>query len=173
MPTYYSARAIDRLDGNIDLREGANFYFYHHPDEHWYYVPWDLDLMFIPTLFNSGVVDQKNCLLMTPLRIEFANRCREILDLLAADGSPSGGQIGQLIDEYAQVVNPAGEALTWAEVDECMWNWHPRTREVTDNSGSLVFTSHKANVNAASCEGDLDCGKSDEVDLIETITVAP
>src|SRR5687768_8286127 len=57
-------RAIDRLVGNIDLREGANFYFYHHPDDHWYYVPWDLDLMFIPTLMSSGTIDQKNCLLM-------------------------------------------------------------------------------------------------------------
>ena len=40
---------------------------------------------------------------------------------------PDGGQIGQLIDEYAQIVNPAGQALTWADLDACMWNYHPRT----------------------------------------------
>ena len=142
LPTYYSGRAIDRLAGNIDLREGANYYFYHHPDDHWYYVPWDLDCMFIPTLMNSGTIDQKNCLLMAPLKIEFANRCREILDLLAADASTNGGQIGQLIYEYAQIVNPTGQALTWADIDECVWNWNPRTQGDGSNTG---FTSHKGN----------------------------
>jgi hypothetical protein len=98
--------------------------------------------MFIPTLMNSGTIDQKNCLLMTPLKIEFGNRCREILDLLASDASTNGGQIGQLIDEYAQIVNPTGQPLTWADIDECMWNWHPRTEGSGDNSG---FTSHRGN----------------------------
>lgn len=37
----------------------------------------------------------------------------------------------------------------------------------------VTFTTEKANVLAASCEGDVDCGKSDEVDLIVTITAAP
>jgi hypothetical protein len=37
----------------------------------------------------------------------------------------------------------------------------------------VTFTSKKENVLAASCEGNMDCGKSDEVDLIETITAAP
>ena len=142
LPTYYSGRAIDRLVGNIDLREGANFYFYHHPDDHWHYVPWDVDLNFIPTLMNSGTIDQKNCLLMSPLKIEFANRAREILDLLGADPSPKGGQIGQLIDEYAQIVNPTGQTLTWADVDECVWNWNPRSAGDGSNGG---FTSHKGN----------------------------
>jgi hypothetical protein len=34
LPTFYSGRAIDRLVGNVDLREGANYYFYHNPDGH-------------------------------------------------------------------------------------------------------------------------------------------
>jgi len=142
LPTYYSGRAIDRLVGNVDLREGANFYFYHNPDGHWSYIPWDLDLMFIPTLMNSGTIDQKNCLLMSPLKIEFANRCREILDLLASDASSNGGQIGQLIDEFARIVNPPGQGLTWADIDECMWNWNPHTQGDGSNRG---FTSHKGN----------------------------
>ena len=142
LPTYYTGRAIDRLIGNIDMREGANYYFYHHPDGHWYYVPWDLDLVFIPTLMNSGVIDQKNCLLMAPLMLEYRNRAREILDLMGADRSNNGGQIGQLLDEYAQIVNPAGQALTWADIDECVWNWHPRSQGDGANTG---FTSHKGN----------------------------
>jgi hypothetical protein len=35
----------------------------------------------------------------------------------------------------------------------------------------VTYKTRKANVLAASCDGDMDCGKSDVVDLIETITV--
>ena len=142
LPTYYSGRAIDHYVGNIDLRNGSNYYVYHHPDGHWYYVPWDLDMMFIPTVMHAGVIDQGNCLLMTPLLIEFRNRCRELLDLLCSDFSTNGGQFGQLIDEYAQIVNPSGQALTWATLDCCLWNWNPRTQGDGSNTG---MTSHKGN----------------------------
>ena len=37
----------------------------------------------------------------------------------------------------------------------------------------VTWTTEKANVLAASCEGDVDCGKSDEVDLIKTLSAAP
>ena len=37
----------------------------------------------------------------------------------------------------------------------------------------VTWTTEKSNVLAASCEGDMDCGKSDEVELITTITAAP
>lgn len=142
LPTYYSARAIDRLVGNIDLRNGWNYYFYHHPAGPWYYVPWDLDMMFIPTVMHSGVSDQGNCLLMAPLLIEFHNRARELLDLLGSDSSTNGGQFGQLLDEYAQLVNPRGQALTWADLDECLWNWNPNTQGTGANTG---LASHKGN----------------------------
>jgi predicted small lipoprotein YifL len=35
---------------------------------------------------------------------------------------------------------------------------------------TVVLTYEKGNVLAAECEGDVDCGKSDEVDLVMTIT---
>ena len=37
----------------------------------------------------------------------------------------------------------------------------------------VTWTTEKSNVLAASCEGDMDCGKSDQVDLIVSITAAP
>ncbi|MCX5741066.1 MAG: hypothetical protein NT062_01050 [Proteobacteria bacterium] len=37
----------------------------------------------------------------------------------------------------------------------------------------ITYTTEKANVLAASCQGDVDCGKSDQVDLVTTITLAP
>lgn len=37
----------------------------------------------------------------------------------------------------------------------------------------ITWTTTKANVQAASCEGNPDCAASDEVDLVTTITAAP
>ena len=37
----------------------------------------------------------------------------------------------------------------------------------------VTWTTEKAKVQAASCEGNPDCADSDEVDLIVTITAAP
>jgi hypothetical protein len=34
----------------------------------------------------------------------------------------------------------------------------------------ITYTTKKAKVLAASCEGDMDCGKSDEVDLVVSVT---
>ena len=127
LPAYFSFHAVNRITGNVDLREGWNHCFYHHPDNRWIPVPWDLDMMYIAETHWSGTIDQRLCLNAAPIKIEFKNRCREILDLLCSDAANNGGQVGQAIDEMSQVVNPAGVALTWADVDECMWNRHTRT----------------------------------------------
>lgn len=37
----------------------------------------------------------------------------------------------------------------------------------------VTYKTKKANVLAASCEGNVDCGKSDEVDLVIEISPAP
>lgn len=37
----------------------------------------------------------------------------------------------------------------------------------------VTYTTEKANVLAESCQGDVDCGKSDQVDMVVTITAAP
>ena len=38
---------------------------------------------------------------------------------------------------------------------------------------AVVFTTQVENVLAASCQGDMDCGQSDSVEVIQTITAAP
>ncbi len=129
LPAFYAFHAVNRLVGNVDLREDANHYFYHRPDDHWTVIPWDLDMMFIPKGHQSGRIDQDRCLEIPALRREYKNRCRELLDLLCSDPSPRGGQIGQVVDEYAAVVHPAGFKLAWPELDECLWNFHPRTSD--------------------------------------------
>jgi hypothetical protein len=118
LQAYYGFRIASRIVGNVDMREGWNHYFYHHPDGHWAPIPWDLDMMFIGRTHwsASGAITQDGCVGVPALAIEKRNRAREVLDLLLSDLSPNGGQVGQLVDEYAQLVHPAGGASpgpTW------------------------------------------------------------
>lgn len=125
---YASFHAANRITGNVDLREGWNHYFYHRgADDRWLPIPWDLDMMYFPETHWSGTIDQKNCLIMSGINLEFRNRCRELLDLICEDGNPDGGQIGQLVDEYRRVIRPAGHEIGWDRLDQYMWNYHPRT----------------------------------------------
>jgi len=154
MESYYSFHALNRLTGNVDLRGGYNHYFYHRStDGRWVPMPWDLDMMFIArthwtTSINGtdypGVIHAHKSLLQIPaLALEYRNRAREILDLLASDSTPGGGQFGQLTDEFAQIVNPTGQALTWADADAAMWNLHPRTQG--SDSSPNGQTNHRGN----------------------------
>jgi len=145
LDSYFTFRALNRAVGNVDLREGANHYFYHRgfadgsPDR-WVVVPWDLDMMHISMLHWSGTIRQSRCLNHPAISLEFRNRCREIMDLMLSDSNPQGGQIGQLVEEFSQFVNPDDQALTWADLDRNMWNYHPRTPTTTNPQ-----TNHKGN----------------------------
>ena len=125
---YASFHAASRITGNVDLREGWNHYFYHRgTDSRWLPIPWDLDMMYFPETHWSGTIDQKNALLMSGISIDFRNRSRELLDLLLENGSATGGQIGQLVEEYKNIVRPAGQPAAWDLLDQYMWNFNPRT----------------------------------------------
>jgi hypothetical protein len=150
LPSLYTFLALNRLIGNVDVRPGDNYRFYHRPtDGRWVIIPYDLDMQFIAAHHWGGTMDDVmvagapnviRAIMRHPeLAREYRNRCRELLSLMASDGSPNGGQIGQLIDEYAQVVNPAGVALTWADLDAAMWNQNPKTK------GSLGATTGNTN----------------------------
>ncbi len=127
LPNYYSFHALNRLLANIDVRPGANHYLYHPPDGRWNVVPWDLDMMFIPRTHQPGFVDQIRCLDVPVLKREYQNRAREILDLFCSDTNVNGGQFAQLVDELARVLAPTNSARSWPELDECAWNFHPRS----------------------------------------------
>ncbi len=129
LAAFYGFHAISRLTGNVDLRENENHYLYHRPDGKWVIIPWDLDMMFIPKSHQSGRTDLDRILDIPPLRAEYRNRCREILDLLCDDASPRGGQFAQMVDEFATLLHPPGHALGWPELDQCLWNFHPRTND--------------------------------------------
>jgi hypothetical protein len=129
LPRYYSFQAANRITGNADLREGCNHFLYHAPDGRWVPIPWDLDMMLVPRRNQSGRIDQERCLQHKGLRIEYANRCRELLDLLLEDASPHGGQAGQLVEEYASLISSAEVKESWAGVDMARWNFYPRTSD--------------------------------------------
>ncbi|HEY6562857.1 MAG TPA: CotH kinase family protein, partial [Pirellulaceae bacterium] len=141
--SYYTFRAANRILGNVDVREGYNHYFYNNPVGGWTVMPWDCDMMFIAETHWSGTIQQKACLNVPVLALEYANRAREMLDLVCSDPSPAGGQIAQLIDEYAQLVNPAGQPLTWSDLDHYLWNYHPRTNGDPNNHSGQG--NHKGN----------------------------
>jgi len=129
LPDYYSFHAINRVVSNVDLRHGANHFFYHSSRAGWSPVPWDLDMMFIPKTHWPGIVDQTRCLELPALKLAYQNRARELLDLFCSDPSPNGGQAGQLVEELARALRPAGQERTWPELDMAMWNFHPRTSD--------------------------------------------
>lgn len=134
----YTFLAINRLIGNVDVRPGDNYRYYHRSsDNKWEILGYDFDMQFIPAHHWGGTMDgvvvagQPTSILAImrhpALAREYRNRCRELLDLLASDAGSNGGQIGQLLNEYASMVNPTGQAVTWAGLDAAMWNQNPRT----------------------------------------------
>jgi autotransporter-associated beta strand protein len=153
LPALYTFLALNRLIGNVDVRPYDNYRFYHRPtDNRWVIFPYDMDMQFIAAHHWGGTMDgvvvagAPNVILAISrhpnLAREYRNRCREILSLMASDGTASGGQIGQLIAETAGFINPPGQTLTWADLDAAMWNLHPRTTGGGANTGQ---SSHKGN----------------------------
>ena len=127
LPRYYTFHALNRVLANVDVRPGANHYLYRAPDGHWTVIPWDLDMMFIAKTHQPGFVDQSRCLQVRELKVEYQNRAREVLDLFCSDTNANGGQVAQLVDEMAQFLMPRGFERNWAELDMCVWNYHPRS----------------------------------------------
>ena len=127
LPAYYSFHALNRLVGNVDVRPNENHFLYHGANNRWVPIPWDLDMMFIPKAHQPGYIDLQRCLEVPALRNEYRNRCREILDLFCDDPGPRGGQFGQLVDEVVSILRPPGQRVGWPELDQCVWNHHPRT----------------------------------------------
>ena len=157
VPAYCSFQALNRFVANIDIRGGDNYRAWHRPtaplgDNRFVIMPYDQDMMCLPAHHWGATIDgvayagiSNQFLAITrhaAIALEFRNRCRELLDLLGSDAAPNGGQMGQLIDEYAQMVNPAGAPLTWADADAAMWNFHPRT---AGGGGASGYTSHRNN----------------------------
>ncbi|MEM7231517.1 MAG: CotH kinase family protein, partial [Planctomycetota bacterium] len=120
---YFSFRSVNRAVNNMDMREGWNITQYHNPETGlWSVMPWDLDMLYMPVTHWSGVMNFQNALRISTLSIEYRNRGRELRDLLFA-----GDQFSKLVLELAEFVNRREDAVPFVEMDEAMWNYHPRT----------------------------------------------
>lgn len=71
---------------------------------------------------------------------------------------------------YVVVVDGTEEKSLPGDFELCQGGKHDATALIGKR---VTFTTEKQNVLAASCEGNVDCGKSDQVDLVMTITAAP
>lgn len=146
LENYYSFDAITRAVSNVDVRPGDNYAMYHDPDGHWRIIPWDLDMMYIAETHQTGSNYYSTYLskarLVSALELEFKNRARELMDLMFSDASSTGGQVAQLVDEYARMVNASngagGYLAGWAEIDQYLWNYNPRT--TNDHEGAFYKT---------------------------------
>lgn len=68
---------------------------------------------------------------------------------------------------YVVLLTAAGERSLEGDFELCAGGKHDATRLI----GKRVrYTTRRARVLAASCQGNADCGKSDEVDLVTTLT---
>lgn len=71
---------------------------------------------------------------------------------------------------YVVVDTDGGEQSIEGDFELCPGGGHDASALIGQR---VTWTTRKASVLAAACEGDVDCGKSDEVDLVTTITAAP
>ncbi len=156
----YTYIGLSRLVGNVDIRPGDNYRYYHsplvrdpaYPGGHWRIMGYDHDMQFIAATHWGGTMDgqvvggapNSVVAMMRHANIarDYRNRCRELISLMGSDATAGGGQIGQLIDEYSQMINPAGQALTWSDLDAHLWNLHPRSAGGGGNTGQ---SSHRGN----------------------------
>ena len=124
LDVYFSFRAVNRAVNNMDLREGWNICMYHDPVTNlWSVIPWDLDMLYMPVTHWSGVMNFQNALSQHAVfALEYRNRARELEDLLFSEEP-----FGKLVDQIAAFSNPPDEPLTFVDVDQAMWNHHPRT----------------------------------------------
>lgn len=129
LSAYFSFHAMNRLLGNVDLRPDGNHGYYRHPDGRWAPIPWDNDMMFVPRHHQPGHIDAIACLNHPRIAIEYRNRAREILDLFATDSSRQGGQVGQLVGDLGQYLTPKGFDVDWSQLEEAVWNFHPRMNQ--------------------------------------------
>lgn len=122
---YYSYQAIVQGIHHYDICYGKNYFYFLNPETGlWSVHPWDLDLTWADNMFDAGCggTDEfKDRVLTRPaFTIEFQNRVREIRDLLF-----NTDQAGQLIDEYAAMIDDPHGGPSMVDADRAQWDYNP------------------------------------------------
>jgi hypothetical protein len=121
---YYSYRTI--LEGvhhyDVDQGAGKNYFYYHNPvTDLWEVHPWDSDLTWADNMYGGGDEPFKSRVLPLPdFNIAYQDRIREIRDLLF-----NTDQAYNLLDEYANIIDPVGVANSPVDWDRAMWDYNP------------------------------------------------
>ncbi len=122
LPAYYSYNAVSVGINNSDRRPEWNCLYYRNPQTaQWAMLPWDLDLSFEYGPHYTDMEHWRNVLSYEQAAIDYANRSRELLDLLF-----NRDEGGRLVDEYAAFVSRSSGGHTFFEANRAMWEYHPR-----------------------------------------------
>lgn len=125
---YFSHVAVQYACHHGDVTSKNNF-MYLNPElttnewgtaSRWWLLPWDADLTW--TTYYGGMSDpfSRAGLLNHPtLKRQMQNRAREICDLLFNED-----QMGQLIDEFAAIIDAPQGGPAMVDVDRAMWDYH-------------------------------------------------
>ena len=145
---YYSHVAVQYACHHGDVTSKNNF-MYLNPEPTttqwgtnslWWLLPWDADLTW--TTYYGSMSDpfsRAGLLNHSGLKIQMKNRAREICDLLF-----NQDQMGQLIDEFAAMIDDPNGGPAMVHVDRAMWDthWVMNTRSYLSHE-----PSHKAGQN--------------------------
>ncbi len=122
LPLYYSYNAVSVGINNADRRPEWNCLYYRNPQTaQWAMLPWDLDLSFEYGPHYTDMEHWRNVLNYEQAAIAYANRARELLDLLF-----NRDEGGRLVDEYAAFLNRSSGGHNFFEANRAMWEYHPR-----------------------------------------------
>ena len=121
---YARFKGVSEAVTHYDQRDQRQGYYFHNPDtDQWQFWPWDLDTMF--QLTSKYYTWDRFRLCLDPgypnNHREGLNEQREVLDLLF-----NAKAVDTAMGEFVDLVNPAGQTLTLADLDRHMWNHHPR-----------------------------------------------
>ena len=122
---YYSFRTICEGVHHYDMGSKNYFYFHNPLTGIWSMLPWDLDLTWHDSMYDSGgdgtePFKQNGLWTNSDLTVMRNNRIREIQDLLF-----NTDQTWDLIDEYAAVISePNAAGLAIVNADRALWDYH-------------------------------------------------
>ena len=137
---YYGYRCVVEGIHHGDIAYGKNYFFYNNPQSRrWSMLAWDLDLTWANNMYGNGedpFKSQGAIFSNAALDLEYDNRLREFHDLLY-----NADQMGQLINDFANIIDPTGAEHTFADADRAMWDYNPilDTRSHSGKGGTGRF----------------------------------
>ena len=120
---YFSYRCVVEGTHHGDVGYGKNYYFYFNPETLLCsQLPWDVDLTWANNMYGDGedpFRKQGRITQRSGLMVEQQNRLREFHDLLY-----NADQMGQLLNEFASIIDDPAGGPSIVDADRAMWDYH-------------------------------------------------